>query len=132
MGELIFTYTTSSCYEGFETCTDDSTPTSVALIVITGATHGAELFRCVVSIGDTITFGNLEDCLPDSVSVSVTSSDGSTPQQSSTVDTSCDGRGLFLLNPYGALNFVIVRSKTITKTENVPRQCTYGSIGSES
>ena len=93
--ELQFTYTGNRCNEGFETCNDLSNPTNQARVIINDADDpNRELFRGTVSIGDTITIGDLVNCLPTSIDVSIstaTSSD-STPLQTSTIDTSCDGR----------------------------------------
>ena len=55
----------SPCNEGFEICNDLSNPTNQARVIINDADYpNRELFRGTVSIGDTITIGDLVNCLP--------------------------------------------------------------------
>jgi hypothetical protein len=104
--EMVFTYTANPCSEGGPACTDTPGPTDTAQLVIrSGDNLEDELFSGMVTVNDEVTIGTGEFCLPQSIEVTVMDVNMTIVLQATTMDTSCDGRGLYLLNSYGALDF---------------------------
>lgn len=103
--EMIFTYTGAAC-NGREGCTDTSAPQSSAMFVVINPDTGAQLFMGMVdNVGDEIKLASTT-CLPDNLEVLFTPLGGGTAFQTVIMDSSCDDRGLFLQQSYGALDFV--------------------------
>jgi len=104
---MIFIYTARSCASDDTDCDDfPPGPTDTATLIIGNPCDSGDiLFSGMVTIGDEIILTRFDgSCLPDSMDVTVIDS-ALGVVQSNTIDTSCDGRGLFLLNSYGALEF---------------------------
>eukprot|EP00339_Tiarina_fusa_P025569 CAMPEP_0117077738 /NCGR_PEP_ID=MMETSP0472-20121206/54796_1 /TAXON_ID=693140 ORGANISM="Tiarina fusus, Strain LIS" /NCGR_SAMPLE_ID=MMETSP0472 /ASSEMBLY_ACC=CAM_ASM_000603 /LENGTH=1142 /DNA_ID=CAMNT_0004804163 /DNA_START=45 /DNA_END=3473 /DNA_ORIENTATION=- len=106
--ELILIYTADPCDPVSETCMDTPGPSGTAFLVITASDdEDVIFFSGDVAEGDEVVVGDDNACLPDSVKATVRpSSDSEGAIQMVTLDTSCDGRGLFLLQGYGALDFI--------------------------
>lgn len=101
--ELVLTYTGTSCVaDEVETCTQFGTNPATATIMIGDALNANEtFFEGIVAIGDSITIED-PDCLPDSLVATVGVPDGAITQ-AVVIDSTCDGgRGLVLLEEYGA------------------------------
>ena len=79
----------------------------MARLTISNAENGNQVFfNEVVEPGSEVVIG-LPDgqCIPDSLRVFVAYSQSLDVTQSFTIDSSCECRGLLLLERYGALNF---------------------------
>ena len=110
--ELRFRYTASDCsattaQQGF-VCSDlGPLPTEARVVVKQGETNIFEAKS--VKVGEDIIVSNGGLCLPDALTVYVMPTRTSNPAQVFDLTTSCasnPNKGIMLLNPYGAFNFV--------------------------
>jgi hypothetical protein len=77
------------------------------LVITNGLDSTEELFSGMVTVNQEIivTRQGEDTCFPDSIVATVMDTSSTTVLQSTTMDTDCKGRGLFLLTSYGALEF---------------------------